>query len=931
MKGTVMDAEKNPLPGVAVTLTGSKTAPRSTVTSAMGNFRFVNLPVAPDYIIKFELQGFKTLIRDQQIVTYGRDVDYEIKLEQATVAETVTVVGQTPVIDTKRTQVGVNITSDQIMSLPTSRNPWVMMALAPGMMIDREDVGGSDSGQQSAYYGHGSSGGDQTWNVDGANITDYSALGAAPAYLNLASYEELQINYGNNDVLSQTGGVQINFVTKRGGNNFSGSFYLDAEDKAWQSKNFTQGLADQGFKAPGINRVYLYGANFGGPIVKDRAWFFGSYGIQDLKTKTISGADDNTWLVSGYAKLDFQLSKNTRASGFLEYDSKIKNGRTSWGSSYQAPETLYDQDGPTYLVKGEVEQMFGNLYLNGKFVYSHNTFYLHPRLGPRQPFGEGPLMRRTYYPTEYHTGTVDDYGTVRPTTNFNLNGNWFVENVLGANHEIKFGVDYLTSTVSTYDLYQDNVEVVDYGGGWVEAWVHQDFFLNLWLAKYAVFAQDTMTWGRFSANIGLRYDIEDSRAKNEHQPAAAFMTQYLGDITLTEAKPSTTLKTFSPRLSLIYDFSGDGKNVLKVNLARYGSQNGYSLGGFINPVGWREIDLRWVDLNKDTRVSQNELFGTDWETSEPTVDPLIPDGWSYYSGFDPANPLSTVPFNKVDPNYTSPVLDELSVSFEREILTDFAVRAEFFYKKYHNLTWDKGIMSDGSIETIDNYYVAGHDSTIDKDYYGRYEYPVASYRTNSKNSYTRYMAGELVLKKRLTNRWMVDASVTYNSWKYYYGGDFLNPSNVSYYDGGVEAPQSGGSGFSDVFVNARWMGKITGLYQFPLGINASFTFVAREGYVIPTFVRVRMPRIGTRNLYGLEGGGGLFGDKRLPNFSELNFRIEKMFKVRDNLIVVAVDAFNALNSNTSLAKTGQITSSTFMMTQRILNPRVFRFGVRFQF
>jgi hypothetical protein len=127
------------------------------------------------------------------------------------------------------------------------------------------------------------------------------------------------------------------------------------------------------------------------------------------------------------------------------------------------------------------------------------------------------------------------------------------------------------------------------------------------------------------------------------------------------------------------------------------------------------------------------------------------------------------------------------------------------------------------------------------------------------------------------------------------------------------------------------MGKITGLYQFPLGINASFTFVAREGYVIPTFVRVRMPRIGTRNLYGLEGGGGLFGDTRLPNFSELNFRIEKMFKVRDNLIVVAVDAFNALNSNTSLAKTGQITSSTFMMTQRILNPRVFRFGVRFQF
>ena len=932
VKGTVTDSEGNPLPGVNVTLTGSKTPPRTTVTSEKGNFRFLNLPVASDYTVKFELLGFKTILREKQVISYGKDVIYDVKMEQATLAEEVTVVGRTPVIDTKRTQVGVNITSDQIMSLPTSRNPWVMMALAPGMMIDREDVGGSDAGQQSAYYGHGSSGGDQTWNVDGANITDYSALGAAPAYLNLASYEELQINYGNNDVRSQTGGVQINFVTKRGGNNFSGSFYMDAEDKNWQSKNFTTELKNQGFQPPGINRIYLYGANFGGPLIKDHAWFYGSWGIQDLHTLTISGAKDDTWLQSGYAKLDFQLSKNTRASGFLEYDSKIKFGRTAWGSSYQAPETLYNQDGPTYIVKGELEQMFGNLFLNAKVIYSHNTFYLHPALGSRQPFGQAPVEWRTYSPSEYHTGNVDDYGTIRPTFNVNFNGNLYVENVLGANHEIKFGADYVQSTVSTYDLYQDNYEVVDYGDGWVEAWLHQDYLLNLWLAKYAVFAQDTMTWGKFSLNLGLRFDIEDSRAKNEHQPAAPWLSKYLGDITLTEAKPPKTLNTLSPRLSLIYDLTGDGKNVFKINVARYGSQSGYNLGGFINPLGWREIDLRWVDKNGDNKLQADELFGTDWDTSEPTVDPLNPDGWSYYSGFDLANPLSSTPFNKVASNYTSPVLDELSVSFEKEIISDFAARVEFFYKKGHNLTWDKGIMSDGSIETADNYYVAGHNSQIYKDYYGRYAYPSASYRTNSKNQYTRYIAGELVLKKRLSNNWMLDGSITYMDWKYFYGGDYLNPSNVVYYDGGVQAPQSGGSGFSDVFVNSRWMGKLTGLYQFPFGINGSFTFVAREGYVLPTYVQVSMPRIGRRNLYGHEGGGGLFGDTRLSNFTELNLRVEKVFQLAGaTTVVVAADAFNALNSNTTLAKVGLITSTKFMVPQRILNPRVFRFGIRFTF
>jgi hypothetical protein len=931
IKGTVTDPEGNPLPGVTVTLTGSKTAPRSAVTSAMGNFRFLNLPVASDYTVKLELQGFKTVLREKQVITYGRDVTYDIKMEPATIAEEITVVGQTPVIDTKRTQVGVNVTSDEIMSLPTSRNPWVMMELAPGMMVDREDVGGSEAGQQSAYYGHGSANEDQTWNLDGANITDYSALGGAPAYLNLASYEELQINYGNNDVKSQTGGVQLNFVTKRGGKNFSGTFYLDAEDKNWQSSNFPSRLSDQGFKPPGINRVYLYGANFGGPIVKDHAWFFGSWGIRDLNINTISGVANNTWLESGYAKLDFQLSKNTRASGFLEYDSKIKTGRTAWRPSLQAPETLLDQTGPSYAVKGEVEQMFGNLFLNAKVVYDHAAFHLLPRLGARTAgFNTNPVMFGTYYPTEYHSGNIYDVGSVRPTFNVNLNGNMFVENVLRANHEIKFGVDYVQSTVSSFQLYPNNYEVVEYSPDWIEAWVHQDSYLNLAQKKYAAFAQDTMTWGKFSFNIGLRVDVQQSSVSNENVPACPLMTNYLGALKISSLT-TPRLTTFSPRASLIYDLSGDGRNVLKLNLARYGSQLGYDLASFINPVGWREIDLRWVDLNHDGKVQQNELFGTDWANgSTPTVNPNDPAGWSWFGYFDPANPLSTTPFNKINSSYSSPILDELSVSFEREIITDFAARLEFFYKNYHNPAWNIGILPDGTLDSKANYYVAGHDATINKDYCGRFVTPTTSYRTNSSGQHTRYMAGELVLKKRLSNNWMMDASFTYMDWKYFYGGDYLNPSNVSYYDGGVNAPNNA---LTDVFVNSRWMGKLTGLCQFPYGINASLTFVAREGYVIPTYVRVNMPRIGSgQNLYGDVGGGGLFGDTRLPNFTELNFRLEKVFKIGEaSKVVVAADAFNALNSNTALSVIGQITSSNFMLTQRILNPRVFRFGIRFTF
>ncbi len=937
IKGTVTDQEGNPLPGVTVTLTGSKTAPRTVITSERGNFRFLNLPVANDYTVTFELPGFKKVVREKQVVSFGRDVILEITMEQATLEEQVTVVGQTPVIDTRKTQVGVNVTEEMIMSLPTSRNPWVILALAPGVLIDREDVGGSDAGQQSAYYGHGSSGADQTWNVDGSNITDISALGAAPAYLNLASYEELQINYGNNDVRSQTGGVQLNFVSKRGGNRFSGTFYLDAEDKNWQSENIPDDLKKRGYKGAGINKVYLYGAGFGGPIIKDKAWFYGTWGIQDIGTRTLAGTTDNTWLQSGYLRLDLQLSGSTRLNGYLEYDNKLKWGRTAWGATYQGPETVWNQHGPGYIYKVEVEQMFGNLFLNAKFSHLPMSFYLVPVQGKRTADGSGKYMWMSYYPTFYVSGNIDDYGTERPTYNANFYGNYFAENILGADHEIKFGADYMMSTVTSFDLYEANLYIIEEAPDWIYAVVTRDFWLNEWFGRYSLFVQDTMNFGRLSINIGLRYDVEQSKVKNSKVPASPWLPQYMTSLEVKELDPGVKWKFLSPRFSLIYDIFGNGKDVIKLNLARYGSQSGYGIADFINPLGWAswtEIGLLWVDANGDRRVTANELFGYDWDTGE-YKDPNDPNYWVWYSGFDPANPTKVEPRNKIDPNYNTPILDEISLGYEKELLTDFAARLAFYYKQRQRFAWDKGIMADGSIETADNWYKVGRDPLVNADYYGRKAIPVASYRTLAEKARERYMAAEIVLKKRLSHNWMLDGSFTLSKWTWHYNGDYnFNLNNYEYYDGGVIAPQSGGSGITNVYVNSRWMAKLAGLYQFPYGINASFTFVARDGYVIPHYTRVAgVPRVGTVTLYGhKDGSPAKFGDTRLPNFYELNLRLEKMFNITEtSQVAVAVDAFNALNNNHTLAIDNYLKSPDFGLTKRILNPRVFRFGIRFSF
>lgn len=956
VRGKVVDKDGTALPGVSVTLTGSKTAPRSIVSSPEGNFRFLNLPVANDYQVMFELAGFQTVMRQQITVSFGRDVYLEIQMEQATLEEQVTVIGQTPVIDTKRTQVGVNITNEMIMRLPTARDPWVLMQMSPGMMIDRENVGGSDSGQQSSYFGHGSSSGDATWNVDGANITDNSALGAAPGYLNMAGFEEIMINYGNNDVRSQTGGVQLNFISKRGGNAFTGMAYIDASKKAWQSTNLPAELiaAQPTYTGAGINKIYLYGANFGGPIAKDKVWFYGSYGIQDLGTFGINGLEDNTFLESGYFRLDSQLTKNTRANLFYEYDNKQKWGRTNWGAAQQAPETLWNQVGPTPIYKAEIEQMFGNLFLNAKIAYTHNTFHLVPKLGFRTEDGSGPYQTQTYQPEFFASGNIGDYNTVRPQTNASLNGNYFAENVLGADHEFKFGVDYVHSNVSSYSLYEGNLIIAAWPeDDWYEAWIIRDWYTNEVFDRYSIFAQDTLSFGRLAVTLGLRYDVEHSYVGNVTQPAAPFLSNYLVELSLDKFDPGIRSKIISPRLSLVYDISGDGKNVIKLNLARYGSQSGYQFSGFLNPVPWAEIDLRWVDANEDGRVTSNELWGTDWDTNLPTVDPNDPDGWSWYGGFDPDNPTLLESTNKYDPNFKTPLLDEISVSYEREIISDFAIRLEGFYKKRHRFSVDRGIFSDGTLETSANYYYQDTEPVTGADYYGRYTRPIGLYRTNyidgtlnsdntntgttKRLSYERYIAGEIVLKKRLSNNWMLDGSFTLSNWRYYAKNDPdewpYNLTNYEYYDGGVVAPQSGGSGISAVWVNARWMAKLAGLYQFPFGISGSFAIQARDGYVFPPFMQVYANNIGWTNIRANEPGTiGNFGDRRLPNFYELSLRFEKTFNVTEKLrFTAAVDCFNVFNSATALEKQGRLNSSYFDGTMRILNPRVFRAGVRVEF
>lgn len=219
--GTVRDDQGGVLPGVTVTLTG----PDRTVTFTTaedGQFRFLNL--APGrYSLGADLQGFTRLVREGIQVTVGNEFELPITLKVASLEETITVSGETPVVDTKTTQTATNFTQDELSRIPTSRDPWALLRTVPGVVMDRVNIAGNETGQQSNFNSKGSSRNDTVWTLDGVVVTDMSAVGASPTYFDVDAFDEIQISTSGQDLKQATAGAGLNFVVKRGTNQFRGN------------------------------------------------------------------------------------------------------------------------------------------------------------------------------------------------------------------------------------------------------------------------------------------------------------------------------------------------------------------------------------------------------------------------------------------------------------------------------------------------------------------------------------------------------------------------------------------------------------------------------------------------------------------------------------------------------------------------------------
>jgi hypothetical protein len=974
--GKVTDASGAILPGVTVTVTGPVLLqPLTAVTSETGTFQFPRIEIGT-YSVKFELAGFKTVVNQGIVVTVGFSAAVNAQLGISTVQETITVTGESPIVDTKATGTKQTFTNELLQSIPSARDPWVILQQTAGIAMDRENVGGNMSGQQSNYVSRGGNPTNNKWSLDGVDITDMSATGASPSYYDFDAFEEMTITTGGVDVTQQTGGVGINLVTKSGSDKFKGSSRFYVTDQKFESNNIDDTLRNQGASSGNpIQNIKDYGVEMGGPIKKGKAWVWGSFGKQlvdvgvlgfyqptssctavKANPLTFSVDDvnnclntDETLLQTTNLKAEVALFKGNKVTLFNNFAKKERNARgaddlhpiettTPQGAVDASFGKHWWNTGPNPTYKfGDQWVVSDRLLVDLTYAHVGNNFVLGfhaPELSDVEP--------SIIVSTGLNGRSATSSTFIRPVNSLNFNANYFLPSKMGSDHSLKIG-GYWRDSNTTSITHTGGFATVRFPNALTndcslaatgcQADLARDGYSVYDLLNYSAYVQDTITHGRFTAQLGVRYDYNKDTAQAANIAANPLSTTWLPAISFAGADPGVAFNNFSPRLGLTYDVSGNGKTLVHGNYARYYGQVGNAgVSGTINPVAQTTLRYPWVDANKDGIAQVGEV--------QASANPIAIVAGTWAS----ANPGNNVSSNSVDPNLKNDTTDEVIVGGDREIGAGFAVGANYIWRRYGNFSWNDrpGITSADfapvTFTPAASACPAGATCSAITFYQPLFQNPTTLFETNIPGYTRTYNGVELTGRKRLSNHWLMNTSFAYNSTIVNFGSFpgsqpsiasaaiSEDPTNRSQRDGYQYDYLTAGSGVGNVYVNAKYLFKLSGMYQAPFGVNVSAFYNARQGY--PQEISVQTPS----RVNGVAQVDVLLnpvGETRLPNYQNVDFHVERAVRVGTTRFVPSLDVFNVGNFNTIQAIRSRQNAANANQIQAILAPRVVRFGIKF--
>ena len=922
IQGRVVDEQGAVLPGVTVTATSpALIQPQTTATSETGNYRFPAVPPGT-YSVRFELAGFTTLQRDGIAVALGFTAQVNADLPLATVQETVTVSGASPIIDTSATRVQQNFKMDQLQALPNGRDMWALLAVTPSVMMGRIDVAGNRAGSQTGYSAYGQTGQVRVL-IEGINTTE--GTGGAGFYFDYASLEEAFLGTTGQSAEMPTPGVQSQFIARSGSNRFEGEYHLDWYNNALQASNIPDeytvptAFNNSPIRAHSneMERYYDHDVNLGGPIVKDRAWIFGTYREQFSAVAQPNFQFDQTFdtkLWNPVVKATYQLNQKNKLIGYYQWGQKEQLNRLPFAAyTYASPEQTFKQDSGSWVYKGEWNSTVSDkLYLEAR--YGDFGYYF-------------PLYTNSPDNFFWHdTGRLVSQGAHqkqqldRDRRQYTGAATYFVDSAAGS-HTLKMGAELLRErswegfesrrggTSNIEQIYNNGVSTQVIFGiptascqvGSLEA--HACLESKAALDQVGAFVTDTWALGKATVNAGVRYDRYHAWLPEQRQLAGT-----VGPVSVPAKQFAEThfytWNSFAPRIGLVFDLAGNGRTVVKGNYGLYWHNPGAAIGANANPnTANKSATYTWIDANLDQR----------WQAGEETV-----------------RTAAALDGNlTIDPNITNPYTHEASVWFEQQLTGTMGARAGFVYKTEDDLiaTFQPGRPPSAftvpyafNDNGIDGRAGTADDRTL--TFYGMPnaaadQFPITETQMNV-DQYSRYKTLEVSMNKRHSSRWSAAAGFAYTMMTDFPNGPQRNANNP-----GVED-------------RTLWNFKVSGSYDAPLGIRLSPVVRHQSGSNYARTVTITAPA--ALNLTATSNGvaGTVayvepMNANREDNVWVFDVRAERSFALGSRVRLRAfLDAFNLTNSHVS-ETIGRATGPSYLKPTAILAPLTTRIGFRLLF
>ncbi|MYI76096.1 MAG: TonB-dependent receptor, partial [Acidobacteria bacterium] len=577
IEGTVSDAQGLAVPGATVTLAGEALiAPQVAVTLVDGSYRFRALGRGA-YDVTFELPGFQTLVREGVIVEGSRVIRIDAVLELAAVAETVTVTGAAPVVDIRTTALVNDFGTAELQEVPSATDVWAVLGQTAGVRMRGFDVGGSHKSQQTGYESFGIR--DQNRILaDGIDTTEGD--GGTGFYFDYYSIEEFTTTAAGADVEMTAPGSLVMMTMKSGGNEFSGMYHGDYEHESFVGENTGADLEARGYTGNPNLLFFETHADLGGPIVRDRAWFYAFYNHFRID-KAVSGIDRAVATDLGDfdnfgGKVTVQLTGSDRLIGYTQWGLKEKPKRGL--STDVGPDSVLAQASWSWAHKAEWQRVWSNqTFMTAAFKHFGFSWPMVPQVDPgsqppRLDTASGRLSGAGWFPGD-NGAPPFTFVRWKPQATATLN---HYEPDFGGSHDLKFGYEFqIDSSRVGANANSGPVRYLDDSANGRPFNVDRIMLFSVPAEgeiasddrnrHHAAFIQDT--WrptDRLSLNLGVRY--EQQRTYFLDAASEPFLADFFPTGT-TEGRTNVVWNTWAPRLGVTFALAPS--TVLKGHYGRY--------------------------------------------------------------------------------------------------------------------------------------------------------------------------------------------------------------------------------------------------------------------------------------------------------------------------------------------------------------------------